>query len=128
MLMDHRCRYHYRDPTKSPPLLPPDPVLNPQAFPPLPTADNAELGKTHPHNNSTITTVLAPIAESSTNFTKLLAGSNHGGGITRVKLPHRPYAIISGKPTVSFTQEEDDQLAATCRLTIIGSFPELDLL
>ncbi|OIT24755.1 hypothetical protein A4A49_28383 [Nicotiana attenuata] len=48
--------------------------------------------------------------------------SNRRGSIT---LPYRPYSLFEGKPVVTFTKEENDLLAQTCKWTVIGKLTRI---
>lgn len=43
----------------------------------------------------------------------------------KVNLPHRSYNLSEGKATVTFTKDENDLLAESCRLTIVGKFSRI---
>ncbi|KAH0661549.1 hypothetical protein KY284_026480 [Solanum tuberosum] len=56
------------------------------------------------------------------NYATALGVSNGRTSKKTVKLQHRPYELLEGKPVVSFSKEENDRLAKICKLTIVGKF------
>lgn len=56
------------------------------------------------------------------NYAAALGVSNGRNSKKTVKLQHRPYELLEGKPVVSFSKEENDRLAEICKLTIVGKF------
>ncbi|KAG5599737.1 hypothetical protein H5410_031107 [Solanum commersonii] len=56
------------------------------------------------------------------NYAAALGVSNGRNSKKMVKLQHRPYELLEGKPVVSFSKEENDRLAEICKLTIVGKF------
>ncbi|KAG5572696.1 hypothetical protein H5410_062462 [Solanum commersonii] len=59
------------------------------------------------------------------NFAAALGGNGGNGARRKIRLPHRPYDLKEGKPVVSFSKEENDMLADTCKLTLIGKFTKI---
>ncbi|KAH0698659.1 hypothetical protein KY284_012874 [Solanum tuberosum] len=55
------------------------------------------------------------------NYAAALGVSNGRNSKKTVKLQHRPYEFLEGKPVVSFSKEENVRLAEICKLTIVGS-------
>ncbi|WMV57519.1 hypothetical protein MTR67_050904 [Solanum verrucosum] len=59
-----------------------------------------------------------------------LGGRVQGYEKNKIKLQPRKHEILKGKPAVTFTKEEHDMLAETCRWTLIGKFersrPQID--
>ncbi|KAG5631507.1 hypothetical protein H5410_003224 [Solanum commersonii] len=56
------------------------------------------------------------------NYVAALGVSNGRNSKKTVKLQHRPYELLEGKPVVPFSKQENDLLAEICKLTIIGKF------
>ncbi|KAG5597029.1 hypothetical protein H5410_038261 [Solanum commersonii] len=59
------------------------------------------------------------------NFAATLGGNGGNGARRKIRIPHCPYDLKEGKPVVSFSKEENDMLADTCKLTLIGKFTKI---
>lgn len=121
-------------PARPPPFPPDSPCSLDQSFPPLPSQNK---GSKSQKENTPILQVgmwnIQHFARGSTtenghmvakerNFAGAMRNHTNVGLRRRVNLPHREYDFKEGKATVKFTEEEDDLLAATCKLTVIGKF------
>ncbi|OIT27626.1 hypothetical protein A4A49_25768 [Nicotiana attenuata] len=124
--------------------VPPDPPPPPQTpnqlsaspthvannqFPPLPRAQKVP-NATHliPTTHCT-----RSVMNEATNATEVVSPQstyvNAKGNVlptrNKVRLQHRSYQMVNGKPVVIFTKEEEDMLAQTCKWTIIGKFSHI---
>ncbi|KAG5582632.1 hypothetical protein H5410_053259 [Solanum commersonii] len=59
------------------------------------------------------------------SFAEALRNHTNRGRRKKVNLQHRSYNLSEGKATVTFTKDEDDLLAESCRLTVVGKFSRI---
>ncbi|OIT30842.1 hypothetical protein A4A49_27518 [Nicotiana attenuata] len=71
-----------------------------------------------------------PSNEEQTSYRGALGLKTQSSNKGKIRLQHRKHEIINGKPVVTFTKEEHDLLAETCKWTLIGYFcrnrPQID--
>lgn len=80
-----------------------------------------------PLNNLNIASPLSTLngKSDSINFAAALGGYGGSGSRRKIRLPHRSYELKEGNPIVTFSKEENDMLAETCKLTLIGKFTRI---
>lgn len=85
----------------------------------LPLATNSQtfnnINKTHFNQNQIPTT-------GNMLYKGALGGRAQGYEKNKIELQPRKHEILKGKPVITFTKEEHNMLAKTCRWTLIGKF------
>ncbi|KAG5596621.1 hypothetical protein H5410_037853 [Solanum commersonii] len=64
-------------------------------------------------------------SEHPINSAAAVGGFGGNGSRRKIRLPQRPYDLKEGRPIVTFSKAENDMLAKTGKLTLIGKFSRI---